>query len=140
MSVPQSRTQPASGGSSPTRVRSSVLLPLPLAPRMTSVSPARTSRSTPCRMGLPSNAFSKPRTSITTLCLATSGEGGASDWSRGCISATPVRSAPHVEESGGEQVGGDDEDDGPNHRGGGRAPDLLGAATRLQPLVTTDQA
>ena len=61
-SSPSINTLPAAGCSRPTRWRSSVLLPQPLAPMMTSTSPGSTSKSNPCCTRRPPASMARPRT------------------------------------------------------------------------------
>ena len=51
MSVPSTRTRPCSGTYRRWMSLASVLFPLPLRPTMPIISPARTSRLTPCSTG-----------------------------------------------------------------------------------------
>src|SRR5580692_8128470 len=61
---PRIHTSPELGVSSPTSVRSSVLLPEPDPPRITSVSPAGTSKLMPCRISRSPYFTRKFRTDI----------------------------------------------------------------------------
>ena len=51
-SFPLKLTRPRRGGEKPTTERMSVVLPMPLRPRMATTSPGATSSETPCRMWL----------------------------------------------------------------------------------------
>jgi len=51
-SRPRTKTAPSRGGTRPSMLRISVVLPMPLRPINATVSPGPTLKSTPCRMWL----------------------------------------------------------------------------------------
>src|SRR5262245_66657162 len=64
MSTSNTRIWPASGRRRPAMQRSSTVLPEPLPPITTSVSPFSSANDTPLRTGVVSNPFSTPATSM----------------------------------------------------------------------------
>ena len=63
-SLPSTITWPESGVMSPMMVLSNTLLPVPEGPSSATVSPSRTSKSTPSRMTCEPKRFFTPRSSI----------------------------------------------------------------------------
>ena len=69
MDSPLMRISPSSGNSSPMICLSNTLLPLPLGPMMTKISPGSTSKSSPLSTSWRLKLFFKPRTSTPTHCV-----------------------------------------------------------------------
>src|SRR5712692_8484451 len=112
------RICPASGCMRPAMSRSSTVLPEPLPPMTTSVSPFWSSSDTPLSTGADSNPFSTPMTSMIPL----------------------TRSPEHdQQELGEEEVRHDHAHGDVDHGGRRRAPEPLGAALGGQPVIAADQ-
>src|SRR6266545_6615688 len=118
MLCPKTRIRPASGRRSPAISRSRTVLPEPLPPITTSVSPFSSAIDTPLRTGVASNPFT---TSMTSMIAST---------------RSPE---DDQQELGEEEVRHDhahgDLDDG----GRGGAPQALGAPFGREPVVAADQ-
>src|SRR5215475_6023632 len=122
---PKSRTWPRSGRMRPAISRSVTVLPEPLPPMMTSVSPRSTVSDTPRSTGPASKLFHTSSTSIRRSPSA-------------CVMLSPSPEEDQ-EELGQEEVRDDDAHGDVHDRVRGGAAEPLGAALGGEAVVTADQ-
>src|ERR1043166_8394543 len=119
---PSMKMSPSSGASRPMMCLSRTLLPLPLGPMTTNISPRSTSKLIPLSTGVPSKLRRRPRTLTRTPFWVGAG-------------ARIGSSVEIHKETGHEIIQDKDQDDGINPRLGDRAADAPGAADGLKALV-----
>src|SRR6266536_990577 len=128
MDLPSMRISPSSGSSSPMMCLSKTLLPPPLGPITTKISPRSTSKFSPLSTGWPSKLRRRLRTVTRTPCWGM--EAGAFiGWS-----------IEIHQEARHEIVQDQDQHDGVDHRLGHGAADAPWTADGLEALMTGDHA
>src|SRR5687767_10529814 len=114
----KTRMVPASGRVRPAMWRRSTVLPEPLPPMITSVSPLSSVSERPCRTSTVSKLFLSPLTSTMGM---------------------PRSPEHHEKELGEEEIGDDHAHGHVHHGGGGGPPQPLRAALGAEPVVATDE-
>src|SRR5262249_16904046 len=133
MLTPEIQTSPELAFSNPTRVRSSVLLPEPEPPRITTVSPRRTSKSMPCKI---SRSPYRTRTPFAEIIWVLP-EAPLVEWI--ALMADLLRFLRDVEDESEDQIDNHYQEDRCHNRSGCGAADFFRTGSRGEAFLAADR-